>query len=199
MLAKIRKLVQEKCDPEDWDNHISLVVKYSKIIAQELGSDVELAELGALLHDIGWIEDMKNDHDHEISGQPIAEKILKDFGYDQDTIDKVKHIIASHRSSAGIEPETITAKIVANADAMAHFDVIPWFIKLKLNKYDNNLKRATQWTYDKIERDWNKKLTMPEAKEIVKEKYEAIKTVLKPIINYPRSKDRSINDPYPVL
>jgi uncharacterized protein len=182
MIKEIEKLIREKCASEDWDFHISLVVKYSKILAQKLNSDKKLAELGALLHDIGWIEDMKNDPDHEISGQAIAEEILKKFNYSQDVIDEIKHIIASHRGSTGPEPNTITAKIVANADAMSHFDVIPWFIQLGLKKHNNDLKQATQWTYDKIERDWNKKLTLPEAKELVNKKYEAGKNILEYII-----------------
>ncbi|MAG28590.1 hypothetical protein CL632_00370 [bacterium] len=178
MINKVRELVKEKCGPENWDYHISLVVKYSKLLAKKLGSDEKIAELGALMHDIGWIVDMKNDPDHEISGQPIAEQILKDIGYPQKIIDEVKHIIASHRGSTGPKPETITAKIVANADAMAHFDAIPWFMQLSLKNHDNDLEKAVNWIYNKIERDWSQKLTLPESKEIVKEKYEAIKLIL---------------------
>ncbi len=65
---------------------------------------------------------------------------------------------------------------------MAHFDVIPWFIKIGLRRFDNDTKKATEYTYNKIEKDWNKKLTLPEAKELVREKYEAIKIVLESII-----------------
>ena len=182
MLPEIRKIIKEKCAGENWDMHVGLVVKYALILAEKIGADLEITELGALLHDIAWITDMDNDHDHEISGQPMAEKLMKEHGYTQDKIDKVKYIIATHRGSKGAEPQAIEAKIVANADAMAHFDVLPWLIKNALENYNNDLQKSVQWVYNKAERDWNKKITLPEAKDLVREKYEAFKVVLEPMI-----------------
>jgi hypothetical protein len=40
---------------------------------------------------------------------------------------------------------------------MAHFDIIPVLIQAAL-------KKENRWLYEKIERDWNKKLTIPEAR-----------------------------------
>ena len=183
MIEKIKTLVKGKCSLDEWDYHISLVVKYSKLLAKKLNANEEIAELGALLHDIGWITDIKNDSDHEISGQIIAEEILKDYDYPQDTINEIKHIIASHRGGSGAEPKTVSAKIVANADAMAHFDVVPWLIQIGLKNNNGDLRKAVEWTYKKIERDWNNKLTLPEAKELTQKKYEGIKSILEPMIN----------------
>jgi hypothetical protein len=139
-------------------------------------------ELSALLHDIDWITDHKNDSDHEISGQPIAEKILKQFNYADNVIKEVKHVIASHRGSKNTKPKTLTAQIIANADAMSHFDAIPWYIKIGLDNFDGDINKSIKWIYEKAGRDWNKKLTLPEAKELVKDKYEAIKILLEPML-----------------
>ncbi len=151
-------------------------------MAKKLGADAEITELGALLHDIGWITAVKYDPDHEISGQPLAEKLLKKYGYPQDKINQVKHIIASHRGSSEVKPETLEAKIIANADAMAHFDVIPWLFKIALGNNGNDVQKSVRWVFDKAERDWNKKITLPEARELVMEKYKALKVVLEPIL-----------------
>jgi hypothetical protein len=73
---------------------------------------------------------------------------------------------------------------VANADAMAHFDLFPALVRAALIKEDDNLKEAVEWLDQKIERDWNKKLTIPEARKMIKEKYEAIKLLLDSIKEY---------------
>ncbi len=174
MIEKVREIVKKECNEEDWQFHILPVVKYARLLAKKLNADEELAELGALLHDIGRIK--FGGKNHEITGVPEAERILKQLNYPKKVINEVKHCVESHRGSRDIIPKTLTAKIVANADAMAHFDTVPVLFQLALKK--NNLKEAIKWVYDKIERDWNKKLTIPEAKEMMREKHEAIKVLL---------------------
>ena len=182
IIEKVRKIVKKECDEGTWKFHILPVVKYAKLLAKKLNADEELAELGALLHDIGRIK--FGEKNHEITGIPEAEKILKQFNYPQKIIDEVKHCVESHRGSRTIKPKTVIAKIVANADAMAHFDIIPALLQVALRKENNNLEKAVNWVYDKIERDWNKKLTIPEAKEMMKEKYGAIKLLFNSMKQY---------------
>ncbi|HLC57681.1 MAG TPA: HD domain-containing protein [Candidatus Nanoarchaeia archaeon] len=174
MLEKIRQLVKNEADEDDWDYHLVPVVNYAKKLAKLLKADEEVTELAALLHDIGRLR--FSDEDHDITGVPEAEKILKEHGYPQKVIDEVKHCVESHRSSKNISPKTTIAKIIANADAMAHFDILPVFFYWRCKK--SNFKEAFTWVDEKIERDWNKKLTLPEAKNMMKEKYQAIKLIL---------------------
>lgn len=182
MLQKVRKIVQEECQKNKrygshtWKHHILKVVKYSKLLAKKLGADEELAELAALLHDLGSIK--YGEESHEITGQRETEKILKKLNYPQNTIDRVKECIASHRASKDVVPKTVEAKIVANADAMAHFDTVSILLRLGLDKYDHNEEKAAKWVLRKLERDWTKKLTIPQAKEMVVEKYRAAKLLL---------------------
>lgn len=172
--------MKEKAAGENWDYHVSLVVQYAVKLAELLDADREITELGALLHDIAWVTNIKYDHDHHISGQPMAQELMRSLGYPQKKIDKVKHIIASHRGSlSGDKPETLEALIVANADAMAHFDVVPWLLMISYNNHDKDVKKAVRWVSHKLERDWNKKITLPEAKSIIEEKYKAAMLLLK--------------------
>jgi len=174
MLNKIRELVKKEAEESDWKYHIVPVVKYAKKLAKILNADEEIAELAALLHDIGRFKHGSEDHD--ITGGPEAEKILIENGYSPEIIDEIKHCVASHRGSKDVPPQTTIAKIIANADAMAHFDVLPVFFYWRSKK--QSFVDAFGWVEDKIDRDWNKKLTLPEAREMMAGKYEAIKLIL---------------------
>lgn len=172
MIDKVREIVKQESDEWNWNYHIVIVVDYAKLLAKKLDADEELVELGALLHDIGRVKFGGKDHD--VTGIPEAERILKKLNYPEDVIEEVKHCVESHRGSKDIMPKTVTAKIIANADAMSHFDIIPALFEIILKK-KGDFEEAFQFLYDKIGRDWNKKLTIPEAKEMVKDKYNAFK------------------------
>ena len=174
MLEKIRQVVKNEAEEGDWKYHIVPVINYAKKLAKILKVNEETAELAALLHDIGRIK--FGPEDHEITGVPEAEKILKGHNYPQDVIDEVKHCIESHRGSKDVPPRTTIAKIIANADAMAHFDAFPVFFYLRSK--DSSFEDAIKWAEEKLERDWKKKLTLPEARKMMEGKYKAIKLVL---------------------
>jgi uncharacterized protein len=176
-LAQVRKIVEKKFEKNDWKYHILPVISYTKKLAKIYKIDLEIAELAALLHDIGRI-DQKNDEMHYVVGVPIAEKLLKKFHYSEEIINEIKHCILSHRTSVGPKPKTMIAKIVANADAMAHFDAIPVLIYWRATEHEN-FEKILQWINNKIQNDWNKKINLPEARKIAKNKYKAAKLILK--------------------
>jgi putative nucleotidyltransferase with HDIG domain len=180
MIEKVRDIVKKDAKSGDWQYHQLIVVKYAKLLAKKLGADEELAELGALLHDIGRIRHGPKDHD--ITGIPEAEKILKQVGYPQEVIDEIKHCVESHRGSKDIPRRTLVAEIVANADAMAHFDVMPRMFYINVPNLE--FPEMVKWFKDKVKRNWEKKMTLPEAKEMVKEKYQAIALLLEAIEEY---------------
>ncbi len=174
-LNEVRAIIKNEADESDWKYHLAPVIKYAKKLAKIMNANEEIVELAALLHDIGRLR--FGGENHDVTGVPEAEKILKKLNTPQDVIDEVKHCIESHRGSKDIPPRTTIAKIIANADAMAHFDVLPVFFYWRSKK--QTFEEAFKWVDSKIDRDWNKKLTLPEAREMMKEKYEAIKLVLK--------------------
>lgn len=187
-LNKVKKLVKSKYEENDWKYHIIPVAKYAKKLARTYKVDEELAELAALLHDIGRT-DTKNDEDHHVLGVPKAEKILRKFNYPDKLIEDVKHAVISHRTSKGPKPKTMVAKIVANADAMAHFDILPVFFWWKKGNSKNySFEDNVQWVKKKLGKDWEKKITLPEAKKISKKNYEANKLILDFLSNYAKEK-----------
>lgn len=184
-LKKIYKIIEKSFEESDYRYHILPVVKYAKELAQIYKADVKVTEIAALLHDVGRI-DIKNDSAHDILGAPVAEKILKKLKYSAEIIQEVKHCVLSHRASNDLKPQTLVAKIIANADAMSHFDMLPIFYYWN-GQRNTKVSEITEWVEKKLERDWTKKLTFPEAKKLIKKKYQTAKIVLAMLKEYEKN------------
>ena len=183
MIKKIAEIVEEACKKETnyfgygiWTHHILHVVRYAKLMAKKIGADEEIVEIAALLHDYASIKDHKMYEDHHIHGADEAETILKQFNYPAEKIDQVKHCIMAHRGSKTAQKMTKEALCLADADSMAHFDAISSLFYLAFFSHKMNIEEANDWLKGKLERSWNK--LSPEAREIIKDKYLASKTLL---------------------
>lgn len=181
-IKEIEALVESECRKRkynDWEYHIRIVRKHALQLSEYYpNSNKEVIELSALLHDIGRVK--FGGSKHHVTGAEESEKILKEFGYPAEIINQVKHAILSH-GAMDIKPETIEAKIVASADTMTHFDTIPLLFEAAFVGKKLDYKGTYNWVWEKIERGWNKKLLVPEAKKIMKRKYEALKLIFEPL------------------
>ena len=176
-IEKIKEFVIRECDDFDYRYHLLPVVQYAQKLAETCNANKEVVELSAWLHDIGRIK--FGPENHEVTGAKEAEKILKQFGYSEEIIAQVRHCILCHRGSGSICPQTIEAEVLTTADAMAHLELFPALLAAAEKSGEVINDKICRWIYEKIERDWNKKMLIPEAKEAAKEKYEAIKLALK--------------------
>ncbi len=187
-LKKVKEICKKSYSEEDYKYHILQVVKYSLMLAKKLNADLEVVEISAYLHDIGRAKkkrkfegerkDFFKDNDHHITGAEETKKILKDLEYEDEFIKKVEHCVLTHRGRKGPSPETKEAEIIACADAMSHFDTFLDLFSFFL-RTTNSFEDAVVKIEQKMDRNWNKKLTIPEAKEMVKDKYEAIMLLIK--------------------
>lgn len=182
MIEQIRKHVEEQCKKEKnffgmsaYTHHFISAVKYATRLAEKTGADKEIVEIAAWLHDIGSI--LGDYENHHVSGANYAEKLLKQLDYPPGKIERIKHCILAHRTSKNIPRETVEAECVANADVMSHFDNISSLFNLALITMNKDIDDAKKFVKEKLEKDWNK-LT-PEAKEIIKPKYEAMKILFR--------------------
>lgn len=178
MINEIKTMILDLCKDKEWDwkAHIESVVKYSKILAQKLNADEEICEISAWLHDIIKIRDGKRDL-HHVLGSQEAEKILEKYNYPKEKIQQVKHCIITHSSDEQYPPESIEAKIVASADALSHFDNLLSLAHYVFAIKKDSVEQCKKILIKKYENSWNK-LLIPEAKELAKPKYEAIKLIL---------------------
>lgn len=173
-INKIQDVIKGMSDELDWKFHIQPVINNAKLLANYLNANKEIVELGALLHDVGRLKFGPNKHD--ITGVLEAKKILNKFNYSKKFIQEVVHCVKTHRAKSDNTPQSLEAKIVANADAMAHFDAMPYFFYRKAK--ETNFNEILNWVEQKIKKDWETKLTLDKAKKIVNEKYKAIIIIL---------------------
>jgi uncharacterized protein len=176
MIEKIKQIIEKECADFDYRYHLLPVVEYAQKLAEICDANREVVELSAWLHDIGRIKfGPKN---HQLTGAKEAERILRQFGYSDEIIEQVKHCILAHRGSGSIQPQTLEAKVVATADALAHFDMFLPLLTAMGKRGKGKNDKIYGWLYEKIERDWSKKILIPEAIKIAEEKYGAIKLLL---------------------
>ena len=94
----------------DHSKRVKLLALY---ISEREGGDPKVIEVAADLHDIARDRD-----NHAMEGAKIAEDVLRKKGYPEDFIKKVCHCIEAHSFSSGVEPKTIEAKILSDADKL---------------------------------------------------------------------------------
>ncbi|MBD3263032.1 HD domain-containing protein [Candidatus Woesearchaeota archaeon] len=181
-LKKVEEIVKASCLTSkrfkahkfQWA-HVQSVRKFAIELAKKLNADIEIVDMAALLHDIGRVR--YSHEDHEKTSAEDSEKILKELDYPNEFIKKVIRAVLTHRGSALPEPETTEEKIVACADAMSHFDNLLTLFYVYMRDFEKTPEEAREWTVGKIEKAWRKVCKIPEAKELLEEKYKAAKLI----------------------
>ena len=169
---------KEKYGYDFWNDHIKYVVKNSIELAKKYGADVEIVELGALLHDIAMPSELGPREEHNVYGVQIADELLTQLKYPEDRKERVKECILRHRGSKNLPRNTIEEECVADADVLAHFDCIPSVFHLAFgkNELDLSIEEGTEFVKKKLERDFNK--LSDRTKIELKDRYENIMKVL---------------------
>ena len=137
-------------------------------------ADMEIVQIGALLHDIALINKVGTKVDHHINGAKIAEEVLTELNYPQEKIKRVVGCVYNHRSSKNAT--TIEELCVADADILAHFDNIPMVFDIMFNVRGMQLAEGRKELEKYIEKDYND--LSDKTKNEFKERYEVIKDVL---------------------
>ena len=118
----LKKRISEIASAEDPAHdllHFKRVVKIAKSICQQEQAKAEIVIPAAWLHD--FIIVPKNDPRRKIASQLSAEaavQFLKELSYPEKYLEDIAHAIAAHSFSADIEPKTLEAKIVQDADRL---------------------------------------------------------------------------------
>ncbi len=181
VVEEIRKFVEEECKKptskygyQPYVSHFTSVHRYAKLLAENRNADIEIVELAAWLHDIGSIIHRRKDH--HITSTAIAERELSKLSYPKEKIEGVKHCILAHRGSQGIKRETKEAEIIAEADAMSHFDNITGIFRAALTYEGLDEAQTQKSVKKKLVNSWDK--LSPESKVIIKEKFDAAMLLL---------------------
>ena len=172
------KVYNEKYGYDFWNDHIKYVVKNATELARKYNADLEIVELGALLHDISMPSEVGPREEHNVYGAKIADELLTKLNYPEDRKERVKECVLRHRGSKDLPRNTIEEQCVADADVIAHFDCIPSLFHLAFgkNEKDMSIEDGTEFIKKKLERDYSK--LSDRTREEIKDRYENIMNVL---------------------
>ena len=99
--------------------HVARVFANAMRIHASEGGNADIIAASVLLHDCVAVEKSSPHRSH--ASRMAAEKacgILAELDWDNDAIGDVAHAILTHSFSAGIEPETLEARILQDADRL---------------------------------------------------------------------------------
>ncbi len=121
-LNRLKEIVQKELSSSAHDiEHTYRVLKLARLLAKNENANMEIVEIAAILHDIARVREDKDKSghtDHAALGAKMAEKILKELNYPEDTVKGVVHCIETHRFRGEKAPKTIEAKILFDADKL---------------------------------------------------------------------------------
>lgn len=117
--TRARPYFEDAAPAHDW-HHVQRVETLAETLVDRHPSeeiDGRVVTLAVALHDIGREkEDRGEIDDHSAWGAEEAGRILEAVGADAETIERVQHCVRAHRYSNAIEPDTLEAMIVSDAD-----------------------------------------------------------------------------------
>lgn len=160
---------------QTWKYHLLPVIKNALSLAEKYNADKDIVEVAAIFHDYADLLDIANRDKHHILGAELAEKILRQDGFEQKFIDRVKLCILNHRASVVKEKFSIEEICVADADAMSHLDNIVELICWRAY-LGESIEDCNSFVKKKIEKSYAK-MSM-ETQKLMKSKYESIINIL---------------------
>ena len=121
MLTDIYQQVQQRFssfdDPAHGWEHVKRVYTLATRIAKEEQADVLIVSIAALLHDIGRLIHRKG-VPHALLSVEEAGIMLKKYDLAPEQVEHILHAIEAHSFSRGIEPRTLEARVVRDADRL---------------------------------------------------------------------------------
>jgi uncharacterized protein len=112
-----------------WE-HIQRVYKLGLALAEQEQADAFIVGMAALMHDMGHLSAEKTSHHANLS-LTMAQELLAAYQVSTDIRQAILHAIEAHSFSMGIEPRTLEAKVVRDADrldALGAIGILRWAI-----------------------------------------------------------------------
>ncbi len=175
-LSRLDKIAKYIYPRHNFKDHILLTVKIAKFLATKLKADLVTVEAAAYLHDVGRVI-LRYKH-HSYTGKIIGDFILFLLGFDKKERDRITYCILVHDCTKG-KPTTLEAEIVSNADALSQIDNFLYLFSVYYSSHGQNTLETKKWIKEKYAKSTNKKITLPIAKKMAKEKLKITNDVLK--------------------
>lgn len=123
ILSKVRTFAYNNSEKNDIHGfmHVERVLKLSSEIGAALNANLLVIKIAALLHDVGRYlkKDDKVKNHAEISAEIAKNFMIKNnFSLAIGDVENILHCIRVHSFSNGLEPKTLEAKILSDADKL---------------------------------------------------------------------------------
>lgn len=100
-----------------WE-HVQRVYRLALYIAEQEGADIFIVSVAALLHDIGRLVTHTRGKPHAELSVEEARLLLRKYRLKKEPVEAILHAIEAHSYSRGIEPRTLEASVVRDADRL---------------------------------------------------------------------------------
>jgi uncharacterized protein len=116
LIEDLERVVKEKMSPLEGTGHsyehVDRVVKIAILLAKKEKADLELVQVGAILHDVGRCVGQP----HNETGAKLASEILNNLQYPPEKTKKVVRIVLLHDIGSENKLRSLEEKIVWDAD-----------------------------------------------------------------------------------
>ena len=168
----VREYVSNECKsgrnalgPAFFDQHLAVVVKYGRMLAEMLAADLEIVELAAWLHDIAAVQDIAALPRHPALSAEIARKVLERNDYPSERIERVERCILFHSVPVQIGSGAPEEVCVSNADAISLIVKPAWWFYFVFKVRQLGFEEGKAWLLRRVESNWAA-LTQP-ARELI--------------------------------
>jgi uncharacterized protein len=113
-----------------WE-HVNRVYRLALHIAEQEGANQFVVALAALMHDLGRTVQQDNTTHHVDISIALASELLQTYEVPPDMQEAILHAIDAHSFSRNIEPLTLEARVVRDADrldSLGAMGIIRWAI-----------------------------------------------------------------------
>jgi hypothetical protein len=176
LIAQFKKHVIEKADNpkflhHEWyvKHHLEIVEKISLELCKKYRkANKDLVLLLVWLHDYGKIVTQSDQYSYDAGRIKLVE-----IGFQKDFIDKaILYVqIIDKKSEIDLNNSPIEIKIVSSADGASHM-IGPFYGIYIYENYDKNFDELMKNNLAKLEKDWNRKIVLPEVKKMFAERYK---------------------------
>jgi hypothetical protein len=182
-LTKFKSIVIENFSRKDFTYHEWMVEYHLKIvekITMELcdiytKADRDIVQALVWFHDFGKPLDEKNERAVTLTEGP---KVMLECGFSQEFINKVVECwqLMEKKNEIDIRTTPIETQIVSSSDGASHFTGV--FYPSYFNEDGDNFTTTQKHLKEKIEKDWNRKIVLPEVQKAFESRYLKAKEML---------------------
>jgi uncharacterized protein len=135
--AEVERSFASLDDPAHGWEHVNRVYTLALHIAEREQAKRMVVGAAALLHDIGRTASHGSAQHHADLSVTLAREMLAAHRLSTDVLEEILHAIAAHSYSRGIEPRTLEARVVRDADrldALGAVGILRWAVSATLRR-----------------------------------------------------------------